>query len=253
MDSALLFVVHGSKNPQYHRHLQQLHRNIRRHFPQLTFDIAPLEFGDRPLGEMLLAMGQGLGYQGQKRLKIVPLFLGAGVHTQEDLPAAVDFAQPQLPNFQLEVLPFLGNWPTMATTLGRQFRHPPSPHHQRILLAHGSGRPGGNEAIETLTIALQAQPLYWSVAPKYDHHLHHLPPELETVEILPYFLFPGKITQAIAQEINQFNENPEKKPRPVVHLGDTLAEGDSLIELLDLEVVARIAPIYPGETGGRSE
>ncbi|OUC13030.1 MAG: hypothetical protein B0A82_19245 [Alkalinema sp. CACIAM 70d] len=132
----------------------------------------------------------------------------------------------------------------------------------RILLAHGSRRPGGNTIVEQLARDLDAHLAYWSMAPSLEDCLNHcmnhrLSPvkpnclreglHWETIEamqpplsvqprapvrrivILPYFLSEGGITDAIAQQVRSWSNLPNK---PQVDLLSTLDANPALVELI---------------------
>ena len=73
-----------------------------------------------------------------------------------------------------------------------------------ILLAHGSKRPDGNQPIDTLAAQLEIAPAYWATAPALEDQikaLHQL--GAQRIGIAPYFLFAGRITDAIEANVVQ--------------------------------------------------
>ncbi|MFM7440588.1 MAG: sirohydrochlorin chelatase, partial [Snowella sp.] len=162
-------------------------------------------------------------------LKIVPLFLLPGVHVQIDLPSEVAIAQSQLGNsIPLELCPYLGSSPQILEILAQRFN--PDPTEVRIILAHGSRRAGGNTVIETLANQLNAIACYWSVAPNLDTILSNLDLDKpQKITILPYFLFSGGITDAIATQVQQYQQ---KFPKISFKIGSPLGATPELAQLI---------------------
>lgn len=122
-------------------------------------------------------------------LLVLPLFLLAGVHVMEDIPAEVALAQQRLGQaVNIEICPYLGAHPRLRRILTE--RMSPIPAEAWILMAHGSRRVNANQAIADLADHLGAVPAYWSVAPKLETMLAELQPlQVRTIGILPYFCF----------------------------------------------------------------
>ena len=78
---------------------------------------------------------------------------------------------------------------------------------QTIILAHGSRRAGGNAIVEHLASSVNLTAAYWSVAPSLTDRVAELVATGATeIGILPYFLFTGGITDAIARSVAQLRE-----------------------------------------------
>jgi sirohydrochlorin ferrochelatase len=156
----------------------------------------------------------------------------------DDIPAEVAMAQHQIPYaFQVQTCDYLGSHPALVTLLQQQLqeRACDSATASRIVLSHGSRRPGGNHPVEAIAHRLRATPAYWSV-----------PPDLETVVtrqvqagnreilVLPYFLFSGGITDAIAQQNRELEKRfPQATFRVCPPIGSSPALADLLLELID--------------------
>ena len=167
---------------------------------------ATLECHPLPLHQQMIEAAYLNQASGFSRLKIVPLFLLPGVHVQVDLPAEVAIAQSQLGNsIQLELCPYLGISSQILEILAQKFNSDPS--EVRIIFAHGSRRAGGNTVIENLANQLNAIACYWSVAPNLDAIISNLNfDKPQKITILPYFLFSGGITDAIAAQVQQYQQ-----------------------------------------------
>ncbi|NJL89873.1 MAG: sirohydrochlorin chelatase [Coleofasciculaceae cyanobacterium SM2_1_6] len=200
---------------------------------------------------------------------ILPLFLLPGVHVMEDIPHQVNLARSSLEsssfsniNITLQVLPHLGSHSGMfeilieqqiATKAIEEGSVNPvnstsstssinpivnSPNSDLvevwILLAHGSKYHHAHQPIKTLAQQINAIPAYWAVSPSLETCVEMLVAQgYQTIGILPYFLFSGGITDAIAKQINslqqQFTHVQFKLASPI---SATNSLGDLILDLL---------------------
>ncbi|WP_353673721.1 sirohydrochlorin chelatase [Synechocystis sp. LKSZ1] len=178
---------------------------------------ATLEGHPQPLHQQIMALVQALNCT---TLRLLPLFLQAGVHVQEDLPREIALAQAALGSVcDFDCLPYLGH-DTFLESLLRQAgeRYPQA---QPILLAHGSRRADGNLAPQQRAQALQAKVAYWSLAPNLTTVVEaSIQNGSEEVLILPYFLFSGGITDQLASQVAHLQH---QYPQVRFHLGNPLA------------------------------
>lgn len=163
------------------------------------------------------------------RLRLVPVFLLPGVHVKEDIPAEVAIAQTALPaSITLEITAHLGSCAGVRRLLTERMAG--TAMEAWVLLAHGSRRPGANQAIEALAELLGAVPAYWATPPDLATQLHHLQSlGLRKIGIFPYFLFRGGITDAIAQTVTQLTQQFEEL---TLWLTDPLDASPELTDLL---------------------
>ncbi len=199
-------------------------------------DIAALEGDVLPLHKQIMQWGQTLqsalvngGIPELKRLVVLPLFLLPGVHVMEDIPAEVALAQQLLgESVSLEITPHLGSHPGFYRLIAE--RMSPLPVEAWILLAHGSRRPTANHPIEALAERLGAITAYWSMRPDLESRLQELNDlGLKKIAILPYFLFSGTITDAIAQTVDRLSH---QFPTLDLHLVPPLEAHPELADLL---------------------
>lgn len=192
-----------------------------------------LELTTIPLHHKIKQYADSIQKLGYKRLKILPLFLTPGVHVCEDIPAEI--AQTVVSKeIELELLPFLGHHSRILTILSQQFAQLPS--NGRILLAHGTKYPQGNVFIDKLATRLNARAAYYSVASSLKEQVQALiARKLSKIAIVPYFLFPGRITEAIAMEIAQLQRD---FPETELLLGRPLGTTGELSNLI-FEVLAQ--------------
>lgn len=198
--------------------------------PGVSVLSANLECQSLPLHRQIPQLIEPLMAQGVTEVKILPLFLAAGVHVCEDLPAEIDQAQGILGSrCQLIGLPYLGSLPLLAPRLEQCFQqYQTQSQAQRILLAHGSRRPGGNMAIANLAQSLNAQVAFWKTEPSLEQVLSPLTSTHQVV-ILPYFLFAGGITDLIQGKIQQLQRD---YPALNIKLGEPLGPNPILASLI---------------------
>ncbi|NEO52102.1 MAG: sirohydrochlorin chelatase [Okeania sp. SIO3B5] len=277
MLSTYFLVSHGSRNPRTLLELQALagllsgQINLTGNFrsndiPQCSLvGTGVLELGLKSLHEQIedfWEYGRSL-YVSQ--FKIIPLFLLPGVHVTEDIPAEIEAFKHKVKakekshlksklnsetdsQTKITLCPYIGSHPEMAGLLAAKITSVTV--DAWVLISHGSRRPGGNEPVEKIAQYLESScqvlvcTAYWSVSPDLKSKVEFLIGQgYLKIGILPYFLFNGGITDAIADTVNQFTQI---YPSIKFHLIPPLGATDELAKLvLDL--------INLGETYYRSE
>ncbi|MDV2991927.1 MAG: hypothetical protein N4J56_001581 [Chroococcidiopsis sp. SAG 2025] len=164
---------------------------------------ACLELSQKPLHQQIAEFSDRALSCGYQQVQIVPLFLLPGVHVMEDIPAEVEQARQALKvKVKLELRPHLGSHAGLARLLKQQLDRTQA--EQTILLAHGSRRAGSEHPVEAIAQQLSAGTAYWSVAPSLDARVQELAlAGWRRIAIIPYFLFAGGITDAIAEAVGQ--------------------------------------------------
>jgi sirohydrochlorin ferrochelatase len=195
-------------------------------------DVAALELAPTSLNETLVNFAQKAKQQGLEQIKVIPLFLAPGVHVQQDIPAEIALAIKQINNqVTIELSPYLGKYSGIVPLLSRKFAELSA--QTRILIAHGSRLSGVNNYYQNLASQLNATIAYWSVAPKFAQHIElQIASGTKKMAIVPYFLFPGKITEAITQEIALLQQ---KHTQVELVLGQPLGATEVLAELIAQE------------------
>lgn len=182
-----------------------------------------------PLSEQILEFGDRALKMGCQRMQIVPVFLLAGTHVMEDIPAQVAIAQQAMEQkLQIDLRPHVGTHPDLKRLLT-----PTTAAEAWILLAHGSRRPGSTSAVEVIAAQLQAHAAYWAIAPKLEARVQDLiRAGYRQIGIMPYFLFAGGITDAIAQMVRQLQT---QFPAIELHLAEPIGASQQLADvILDL-------------------
>lgn len=213
---ASLLVTHGSRDPRPQVAAERLVDLIRQNQTpaivneagvalmsrrETLIGTAALELAELPLHESIYNFALEAKAKGISAVQIMPLFLLPGVHVREDIPAEVEQAQQALGDeITLHLQPHLGSYPGMVSLLAQQYEELPA--EGRILLSHGSRRDRGNEPIEQIATQLNATPAYWLVEPSLKDSVTQLIHQgYQRIAILPYFLFPGGITEAIRENV----------------------------------------------------
>lgn len=200
---------------------------------EVAVGVASLECSDKPLHEQIVQFVRTLpinqlGHQ-TISVQVLPLFLLQGVHVMEDIPAELALAQGMLgQTFSFEIAPHLGSHPGLYRIITE--RMSALPLEAWVLLSHGSRRLGANDAVETLAERLGAVTAYWSTPPDLESRLRELAElGLRRIAILPYFLFSGSTTDAIAQLVNQLSK---QFPTLDLHLTPALEATPEMADLL---------------------
>lgn len=167
---------------------------------------ACLELATLPLHQQIIEFGKQAVAVGFRHLQVLPLFLLPGMHVMEDIPAEVALAQKALgSNLKIHLRPHIGTHPNLGRLLVTNGADAPA--DARILLSHGTRRSGGNQSVEAVADQLNAVPAYWSISPSLEERVQELVnAAIGKIEIIPYFLFAGGITDAIAQEVEQLQQ-----------------------------------------------
>ncbi len=252
--TAYLLVYHGSRDPRPQQEMDRLAKEIQTQLadecfvsaqqgirtavltkpPEPLVYTAALELAPQPLERAIAQLSQQLAPKGITELQILPLFLLPGVHVREDIPEAVKLAQQAVgTDMRITLKPYLGQSPLMAKKLQTAFSD--ATYSAKIIISHGSRRPGGNQPLETLAQQVGVKPAYWSVSPTLTEQVASLVEAgTSVIEIMPYFLFPGGITDAIAQEVQT---RQAQFPRVHLQLGPPLSRHLSLADLITKDMI----------------
>lgn len=187
---------------------------------------AYLELSAEPLHEQIRQFGDRALTIGYNRVQVIPIFLLPGMHVMEDIPAEVAIAQQAL-QVKIDLRPHLGTHPGLSHLLATSMAAIEA--DAWILLAHGSRRPGSKQTVDAIATQLNAISAYWAIAPKLATQVKALVDTgYQQIGILPYFLFAGGITDAIASTVELL-----KVQFPSVNLALAEPIGAS-VELADL-------------------
>jgi len=196
----------------------------------LELSAEPLHEQIRQFGDRLASLSEaGALAPGYNRIQVVPMFLLPGVHVMEDIPAEVAIAQQTLrQEVKINLQPHLGTHPDLRHLLANSMSAITA--DAWILLAHGSRRAGSKQSVEVLAKQLDAVAAYWAVPPKLESRVKSLVSKgYKQIGILPYFLFSGGITDAIAQSVEQIKQ---EFPSVNFHLAEPIGVSAELADLI---------------------
>lgn len=199
----------------------------------LSVETAYLELAPQPLHERICQIGYELISAGIRKLVVVPVFLMAGTHVMEDIPDEVSTAQTRLGDaLTVHICSHLGSHPKMASVLKQRLSSLTT--GAALLVAHGSRRQRGNKAIQQLAQQLDAPVAYWAVPPDIESQVILLMQQgYQGITIMPYFLFAGGITDAIAHRTEELAERfPKITFRLLPTLGATEEIADLVVDLI---------------------
>lgn len=253
MRSTYLLVSHGSRDPRPQIALEHLAKLLARNLTDLNCGSIPsfpavgtatLELGPAPLHEQICRFGEHTLSLGLTEIQILPVFLLAGVHVTADIPAQVEIAKQAFSShLNITLRSHLGSQKTGLTNLVKtQMQEiaflpnlrPPA----WILLSHGSRQPGGNLTVEEIASKIGAQTAYWSIKQSLPEKIDSLVRGgQQQIGIVPYFLFNGGITDAIARQVEQLKQ---QFPQTEIHLANPLGASVQLAELIG-ELIAHRA------------
>jgi sirohydrochlorin ferrochelatase len=105
----------------------------------------------------------------------------------------------------------------------------------RILLSHGTRRTGGNQSVEAVAEELGAVAAYWSVQPTLEEQIEGLVDAgHKRIAILPYFLFAGGITDALANTVADLVEQfPNVQLSLTEPIGTSAQLADLIVDLIE--------------------
>jgi sirohydrochlorin cobaltochelatase len=209
--SAYFLIAHGSRDVRSRQGLEACATYLRQH---ITHRVLPptepwvgtgvLEFGDQPLFTQIADFTKAAAAAGVRQVFLLPLFLAAGNHLLQDLPEAIHKAQSQMvSDVLLTLCPALGAHPNLSLLVQARMSEV-LPCDRWILLAHGTKRLKGNQPTEALAAQLEIASAYWTTAPALEDQIQTLHGMgAQRIGIAPYFLFAGRITDAIEEHVVQ--------------------------------------------------
>ena len=104
MKHGLLLFAHGARDPRWAQPFEAVADRIRTAAPSMSVELAFLELMKPTLDEA----AERLIDEGCTRVDVVPLFLGAGGHVRQDLPALMAEVERRHPEVQMRLHPAVG-------------------------------------------------------------------------------------------------------------------------------------------------
>jgi sirohydrochlorin cobaltochelatase len=94
LKEGIVLFAHGSREPEWAKPFEQIARKLS------ATDLVTLAFLERMRPTLEEAVA-ALAAKGAQRIRIVPVFLGAGGHIKEDLPKLADAARARNPGVEI--------------------------------------------------------------------------------------------------------------------------------------------------------
>jgi sirohydrochlorin ferrochelatase len=227
--AALFFVTHGSSDRRSWLSLQNLVALAQSRSDRLIGG-GCLEGQEITLAQQLEQFAIKAIAIGISEINILPMLLLAGVHVTEDIPAEVAIAQSNLQskvqeNLIFRITPHLGTDSQIPNLLlqhfqkykNQKYKNTENPEKQgQILVSHGSRRVDANQVVEDLATHCQAIAAYWGVEPKIETQIENLLAQgINQINVLPYFLTEGGITEANARKLDVYRDRAQIQLLPV--------------------------------------
>ena len=114
-ESALVLFAHGSRDPKWAEPFRAIQALIRAQAPDVPVELAFLELMQPGIQECITSLAK----QGVKHVSIVPVFLAAGRHLREDLPALIAPVQQQFPDLEIIVSTPIGDIPEFQAAIAK--------------------------------------------------------------------------------------------------------------------------------------
>jgi sirohydrochlorin cobaltochelatase len=110
---AVVLLAHGSRDPSWPAPIEAIAQRMRVLRPDVPVACAFLE----SMQPDLRATVQALAAAGTQHITVVPMFLGLGRHTRQDLPERVDEVARLHPGIRFHVQPAVSEDPAVAELL----------------------------------------------------------------------------------------------------------------------------------------
>lgn len=115
MNSCLVLLAHGSKNPNWLKPFEKLASDLKREAGE---DKVLLCFMENAAPSLPDAARQLLD-RGTRRFRVLPLFMAAGNHMHQDIPAQIAEIKEQFPQLEIELLSPIGEHPLFLDLMHR--------------------------------------------------------------------------------------------------------------------------------------
>ena len=102
--TGILILAHGSRRTETEETLNQICNMVKEMLPEMIIETAYMEFSERTIFEGL----DSLVAKGVEEIKVVPYFLFAGIHIQQDIPEEIDEYSKKNTNVKISLAKTLG-------------------------------------------------------------------------------------------------------------------------------------------------
>jgi sirohydrochlorin cobaltochelatase len=115
MNSCLVLLAHGSKNPNWLKPFEQLASDLKQDVGEDKVVLCFMEHAAPSLHQVALQLLNN----GARHVRVLPLFMATGNHLQQDVPAQIADIRGQFPELEIELLPPIGEHPLFLDLMHR--------------------------------------------------------------------------------------------------------------------------------------
>ena len=109
----LILLGHGARDPRWAEPMQRMRGRVADALPHVAVELAFLEI----MSPSPAFAAERLVEAGARRIVVVPVFLGQGGHTKEDLPKLVAKAREQHPAVEISLDAPIGEQPSVIEAI----------------------------------------------------------------------------------------------------------------------------------------
>lgn len=214
MSVAYFLVSHGSSSLRSLLAVQEVRDVLRAMRPQVLIECGCLEGQAHSLTEQCASFVSSAQQQGYAQVRVIPLFLSAGSHVLQDIPTAIAEVSAVIP---ITITDYFGNLSSIPHHLEQKFRYAELDNWRtaRLLIWHGSKQTLAMQRIKQIADHLSAHTATWSDPQSITAQIEQILTEgTERICALPFFLFAGKTTEAIAAILQSYAEQVISLPLP---------------------------------------
>ncbi|MEM9155786.1 MAG: CbiX/SirB N-terminal domain-containing protein [Cyanobacteria bacterium P01_F01_bin.33] len=234
----VILLWHGSRDRRAALGFEQLVHNCQTQLAPQPVRGCQLECGSVPLEQQLHVILSKPGIS--ESAIVVPIFMGAGVHVRDDIPAAIAACQQQHPGAEIVVLPPLGQSVALVDVL-RDRCAAYSEIDAWLIWGHGSRLPAmarGLDKVRTQLVSrLSGQPValaFWAQQPTWHDAVRSLAGKgHRQIGILPCTWFAGSLVDRLAAEIRAWQSQHQDWR---VYLADVLVPHPCWVNEIERQV-----------------
>jgi sirohydrochlorin cobaltochelatase len=115
MNSCLVLLAHGSKNPNWLKPFEKLVTDLKHDVGEERVLLCFMENAAPSLPDA----ARQLLKRGTQHFRVLPLFMATGNHLQQDIPAQIEGIRSQFPELEIELLPPIGEHPLFLDLMHR--------------------------------------------------------------------------------------------------------------------------------------
>ncbi|MDX2272682.1 MAG: CbiX/SirB N-terminal domain-containing protein [Cyanobacteriota bacterium] len=244
MGLGIIVVCHGSSHPLYQKTFSGFLGECQAALSPWRLAGAQLEAGGIPLQEQILRLAELWQAELLDHLVLLPLFMGGGVHVEEDLPQCLTAVGQRQPDWRLQWTMPLGQSPVIRELIRHKIRSTHQDEQIPILVGHGSRSPTFASYAQDLRQHLHTEfgdtTMVWlTQSPRLADYLSDWHPS-RPIRLLPLFLLPGGILDQIQLTCQQMML---ERPGLTIHVDPALIPDPRVVMAVKQTVLAALPPL----------